>query len=321
MKKLYIIFILIALWIGTSIITFKSISKHIESKDISLKKEIRKNIKTIFENQSDGNVIVTSDCGYFDSPVHGAKVQNFKRAQIPPRPKMDNYKNVGGISPEAFEYELTDWNEKYGDVATLWNLNWGANDVNHKDDEGWNIVAIQCYGTDDSIIHTFVKFPYQVALKRTEWGNYYTVPQAVAEAFNFYANNPDSGISDRFEKGAMHKIWNKIYDCQNEYYGIYRNDDVHDWHGGTSIPGEPPAKEGGAVENGWMHNGYYRVFIARTQETHYGIKKHPWNPDIIERDKLTLWSLVAISVIFLIPITIIFILIIKERKLKRECTK
>lgn len=24
-------------------------------------------------------------------------------------------------------------------------------------------------------------------------------------------------------------------------------------------------------ENGWMHNGYYRVFIAATQERHYMI--------------------------------------------------
>lgn len=59
-------------------------------------------------------------------------------------------------------------------------------------------------------------------------------------------------------------------------------------------------------ENGWMHNGYYRVYIAATQEKVFGISEKEW-AITANCHKLLLWWCIGISVLFLlfiIPLTI-----------------
>ena len=321
MKKTIIIIILIAIWIFTSILAIILINKHIEDKSTRLRCEIRDKVNALFENQSDGSNFITFEYGLFDSPMNGGAVKNFKRASIPPKPKKSNYKNIESISPSAYKNALENWKDSYGDVASLWDLNWGDSNFRNADDEGWHIVGMRSIGTDEELIHTFVMFPYRVALKKSEWGNYYTVPQAVSNAYDFFSSDPKSGISDRFERGSHSRLWSKIYDCKNEYYGIYKNDGFHSWHEGKPIPGAASPQEGGPIEFTWMHNGYYRVFVAVSQETIHGIIKHSWNPDIQERNKLLLWWLIGIAVIFLTPIIFIYIKIHKEGKVKSENIK
>ena len=321
MKRSVKLLLLFVLWIGASITTIILINKHIENKDSRLRCEIRDKINALFENQSNGSNFITFEYGLFDSPMNGCAVKNFKRASIPPKPKKSDFKNIEIISPEAYKEALAEWENSYGDVASLWDLNWGDSNYKNTDDEGWNIVGMRSMGTDEELIHTFVLFPYRVALKKSEWGNYYTVPQAVADAFDFFSSDPKSGISDRFERGSHSRLWSKIDDCRNEYYGIYKNDNVHSWYHGTPIPGAAFPQDGGPIEYTWMHNGYYRVFVAVSQETFHGIMKHSWNPDIQERNKLLLWWLIGIAVIFLTPIIYIFAIIHKESKVKSETIK
>lgn len=55
-----------------------------------------------------------------------------------------------------------------------------------------------------------------------------------------------------------------------------------------------------------MHNGYYRVYIAATQEKVFGISEKEW-AITANRHKLLLWWCIGISVLFLlfiIPLTI-----------------
>lgn len=312
---------LILVWIASSVTAVLLINKHIEDKDNRLRHEIRNGIEKIFENQSDGNAFITFDYGLFDSPMNGGRVKNFKKTQIPPKPNKSTIEKSEFSSLLNYDDLLERWKEDYEDIASLWSLNWGSNDFKEREDGGWHIVGIRCHGTDESFIHTFVLFPYQVGLKRSEWGNFYTVPQAVAEAFEFYTTNPKSGISDRYEKGSNNKIWSKIYDCQNEYYGIYENKNEHSWYSGKPIPGGGAPENGGPIENGWMHNGYYRVYVAASQETHHGIIKHSWNPDIVERNKLYLWWLISLTLFFWIPIIIILISKRKQLKIKNESLK
>lgn len=312
MKKSSIIWILVFIWIASIVVAILSINKYISDKDSRLRLEIRNNIEEIFENQSDGNAFITFNYGLFDSPMNGGRVKNFKRAEIPPKPNSSLVK---------YDDILDTWKENYGDLGSLWTLNWGSDDYRERGDVGWEIVGIRCHGTDDSFIHTFVLFPYQVGLKKTEWGNYYTVPEAVNEAFEFYTSNPKSGISDRYEKGSNNRIWSRIYESKNEYYGIYENKNDHSWYSGKSIPGGKLPENGGPIENGWMHNGYYRVYIAASQETHHGIVKHPWNPDIEERNTLYLWWLIGLTILFWIPIVILLIKNGKESKKQNESLK
>lgn len=321
MKKTVLLIILFILWIGTSLSAVILINKHIKDKDNKLLCDIRNKIEDLFINQSDGSPYITFECGLFDSSMNGGRVKNFKRATIPPKPLKSSYAKIESISPGAYENALDDWENSYGDVASLWDLNWGDSNYRNSDDEGWQIVGMCCIGTDKEIIHTFVIFPYRVALKKSAWGNYYTVPQAVSEAYEFFSSDPRSGISDRFEKGSHSRLWKEIYDCQNEYYGIRKNDIDYSWHVGKSIPGASLPEDGGPIEYTWMHNGYYRVYVAISQDTIYGIFKHSWNPDIQERNKLLLWWLIAIAVIFLTPIIYVSIKIRKDYKDKSETLK
>ena len=321
MKRNVIIWILVGSWIALSIGAILIINKYIEDKDVRLRSEIRNNIEEIFENQSDGNPFITFDYGLFDSPMNGGRVRNFKRTNIPPRPNKSELQKSEFSSLINYDDLLDSWKENYGDLASLWDLNWGSNDYREREDGGWEIVGIRCHGTDESFIHTFVLFPYQVGLKRSEWGNYFTVPDAVAGAFEFYTTNPKSGISDRYEKGSNNRIWSRIYDSQNEYYGVYKNENDNSRYVGRSIPNGGSPEKGGPIENGWMHNGYYRVYIAASQETHHGIMKHPWNPDIEERNTLYLWWLIGIFVVFWVPIIILIVKNRKHTKIKNETLK
>ena len=301
------------------------INKHIEDKDNRLRSEIRDKIGALFVNQNDDDPLVTIEDGLYDSPMNNATVKNFKRAKIPSKPSKSLWVDTDvPMEIEMYERALEDWKSSYGDVASLWDLNWGDSNYHNSDDEGWQIVGMNFSGADENCIHIFYIFPYRVALKKTAWYNYYTVPQAVSEAYEFFSSDSKSRISDRFEKGSYFRIWSKIYDCQNEYYGIYINDKTHSWLAGMHIPGASSPENGGPVGYMWMHNDYYRVYVAVSQYTNYGIFKHGWNPDIRERNKLLLLWLIAIAVIFLTPIIVTSIRIIhnnnKEKtvSIKRE---
>lgn len=203
-------------------------------------------------------------------------------------------------------------------MASLYELNWG-DDYPNQDDEGWNIIRIYCGGIDDDFIQTSTIFPYKVGLKKTEWGNFYTVEQAVNEAFEFYSTNPKSGMADRFSKGSINRLWSKIHDYSNEYFWITENQNPNSWKNGIPIY-EPEGKSSYEIErtmpyeNGWMHNGYYRVFIAATQEKHYMIQEKDWAVND-NRNRLLIWWGIGLTALFM---SIIIPLTIKESKVNKR---
>ena len=54
-------------------------------------------------------------------------------------------------------------------------------------------------------------------------------------------------------------------------------------------------------ENGWMHNGYYRVFIAASQISQYYVKENE-NLILEDRKELQVWWMCGLSVLFLVLI-------------------
>lgn len=319
-KRNIIILCLILLWLACSIGAVLLINNYIEEKEERLRSEIRESIRKIFEGQSSGSFFVTFNDGFFDTQMHNGRVKNFQRASFPPKPNKKDFtiSNLGDSDlPDFYESAMNDWTEQYADLSSLWDLDLNPYDENF----GWMLKGIRCYGWDDSYIHTFNMFPYQVGIKKSNWQNYYTVPTAVEEAFEFYTTNSKSNISDRYRKGSSNTIWNKIYECENEYFGIYETKGDLSWHNGESIPNAKLPKDGGPVKIGSMHNGYYRVFIAATQETHYKIDKRPSNPDIKERNKLVLWCLLGLSIVFITPLIILICKKIKEYRIINETIK
>ena len=190
MKRSVIIIILSLLWIGVSMSAVVLINKHIEDKDNRLRSEIRDKIGALFVNQNDDDPLVTIEDGLYDSPMNNATVKNFKRAKIPSKPSKSLWVDTDvPMEIEMYERALEDWKSSYGDVASLWDLNWGDSNYHNSDDEGWQIVGMNFSGADENCIHIFYIFPYRVALKKTAWYNYYTVPQAVSEAYEFFSSD------------------------------------------------------------------------------------------------------------------------------------
>lgn len=260
-------------------------------------------------------MFVSNDDGFFDVAYSGSPVRRYKKVAIPSKPTKGG---LAAIDPSIDEKIGDDWKQSYGDLASLYELNWGDNYPN-REDNGWCIIRIYCGGTDKDFIQTNTIFPYKVGLKKTEWGNFYTVEQAVNEAFEFYSTNPKSSMVDRFSKGSNNRLWSKIHDYSNEYFWIVENQNPNSWKAGIPIyhpegKSYDEAQRTIPYENGWMHNGYYRVFIAATQEKHYMIQEKDWVVNE-NRNKLLLWWGIGLTALFqsiIIPLTI------KERKVNKR---
>lgn len=312
-------------WLCLLIAMVLCVNFYIDKKRVRLRLELRENIESLFEGQSSGGTFVTNDDGFFDEAFSGYPVRHYKKIAIPSRPTKGNLNGIDSkMEKELSKFDEKiddDWKQSYGDLASLYELNWG-DEYPNGNDEGWNIIRIHYGGADDDIIQTNVIFPYKVGLKKAEWGNYYTVEQAVNEAFEFYTTDPNSGFSNRYQKGSNNSIWSKIYESNNEYFSIVKNENYLGWTAGIPIchPQNMRYEETQRLypyENGWMHNGYYRVFIAATQTTHYMIEE---NKKAVATDKKNLFigwgiGITILSMLFIVPLTI------KERranKVKKE---
>lgn len=132
MKRSKIIWLLITIWLFVSVGAIILINKHIETKDRRLRSEIRDGISQIFEGQEDGNKMITFDDGFFDSPMNGGQVKNFTKVAVPPMPKKSDFSK--GFPQELYENARDLWKDNYGDVASLWDLNWGSEKPNERED-------------------------------------------------------------------------------------------------------------------------------------------------------------------------------------------
>lgn len=315
MKRKFIITILWLLWIASMIGMVFGVDSYIDSKRVKLRSRIRHAVESIFEGQSGEGVFVSMQDGFFDVDYSGSPVRHYKKVAIPSKPR-----NEGLLASEPGWYEeaVDNWEQTYGDLASLYELNWGDEYPNHEDD-GWTIIRIHGGNMDEDIIQTNLIFPYKVGLTKNIWGNYYTVEQAVNDAFEFYTSDPKSGYSDRFSKGSKSRIWSKIYDSDNEYYSIVENRN----HNGQLVcapicqPKDKSyfeAQQTMPFENGWMYNNYCKVFIAATQEKHYRIEEKDWAVNE-NRNNLLLWYGIGLIVLFL---SLIIPLTIKECKVNKR---
>ncbi|OUN73659.1 hypothetical protein [Barnesiella sp. An55] len=320
MKRKNIIILLCCLWIISIIVIFFGVYKYIDQKKIRLRYELRTNIQSLFQGQSSGDAFVDNEDGLFYAKYCDYPVRHYKKVTKPLRPKKN--KTSIAIDPEIEERIIDEWNQDYGDIALLYELNWG-DDYPNQNDEGWNIIRVYCGGLNEEFIRTNTIFPYKVGLKNTEWGNFYTVEQAVSEAYDFYTTNPKSSYTNKFRQGNVNELWNKIYQFsnENEFFSIEESM-RNGWTAGKPIyiPKNKSYDEAQRVmpyENGWMHNGYYRVYIAATQERVFGIKEQEWAVSA-NRNQLLLWWCVGVSLLFLLLIAPFTIRQIKSHKKKSE---
>jgi hypothetical protein len=300
MKRIYIIALLLILWAVGLVSIFFGVNTFIDKKKMTLRRELKDNVSSLFQGQDSGEMLVSNDDGFFFTEFSNYP-RHYKKVKYP--------KYNGSASVDStFSDQLTDI---YKGVSSIFELNWGDEYPNNQD-EGWNIVRVYCSGTDDEFIQTNVIFPYKVELKRTEWGNYCTVEQAVREAYEFYTTNPKSNFSARHKEGKCNAIWDEIYECcgNNEFYTIVEKK-RNGYTLGTPIyrPKDKSYDEAQRIspyENGWMENGFYRVYIAATQYEVFGLEEKE-RAISANRNNLLMWWSVVISLLlfaFIIPLSV-----------------
>ena len=314
MKRTTIIGIAFATYVVAMIGMFFGVEKYIESKDNRLRREMHDKIDELFQGRKQ----------YVDVAYSGYKV-GYEKVPIPTLPKpskdlinADTTGLLGSISKEiGNEYE-----DNYGKLTKMYRTHYLRSDWDSDFDyeDGWNLVVLE---HDYEGVYKTCIFPYAVGYFKQDYyfGDSYlpSLASAVNDAFEFYTTNNKSSYYGSFEKGCFNRVWSQINDAQNEYY--YMSEDKtsrFNIMGKPLFEKHPTDGKYHSYQNGYMYNGFYKVFIASTQPQTYTIKKRGWRPD--EQDKKNLWIYWAIGLTVLLLIVVIPLWIIeaKHNKIKEE---
>lgn len=95
--------------------------RYIDNKTDRLHSEIADSIRTLFEGQeSSGQYYNALNSGFFDDVFSGCSVKHYKEIPIP------NYSS-SSFEKQLEKRHLEDWKDSYGDLSSLYLLNWGIN--------------------------------------------------------------------------------------------------------------------------------------------------------------------------------------------------
>lgn len=146
-----------------------------------------------------------------------------------------------------------------------------------------------------------------------------SVDSAVNDAFEFFTSNEKSTYYSTFEKGSVDRVWSAIYDAQNEYYYMAEDERPRFNRIGSPLFEEYP-KDGKYhnVQNGYMYNGLYKVFVASTQPKTWTIKKWYYEPDEKDKKDLLMYWTIGITTILLFVVIPLWMIEAKHKKIKDE---
>lgn len=321
MKRGNIIALAFVTYLVAMIAMFFGVNFYIKSKDNRLKGEMYKAISNAFEGRDEVVGLTYS----------GHRVE-YDKMNIPLSPaqlaKMDKSKISQLLSPlESMEIEYMadrkekEWKENYGDLYKMYQLRWKDN---IRKEDGWCLSV--CENNKDGVSLSYI-FPYAVGYKKQEWSDFYSyapsVQGAVNEAFDFFTNNDKSQYYGMYEKNSVDNLWSKLHAASesNEYYYLEEDETPRRWVVGTRIDPEIMEKNGREVcpiKNGSMSNGFFRVFIGRTQPATYSVKKYEWGPDERDRKKMWLYWSIGLTVLLLLVVIPLWIIGAKRQKIKDE---
>lgn len=299
MKRTIVIAIVIISYIVTMVVMYFGVNCYVKKKDNRLRNELNSFLK---ENEFKK---------YIDIYCYGHKIK-FERIRIPTK-----YVPADG-SIDRFFWNSEEYNEhyydNYNDIIKLYKIGTAKGYC----DNGWHLIETTIY--DDRISERKL-YPYAVGEKETDFQyiDYkLDIQEAIENAFDF-CKNKSSDISKHFEEGSYEKVWKDIHKVENEYYQFEKDSDL------AIIPDSYPLFECYPYDGkkdpsqaGCLQNGLYKVYLATSPYTTYGIKKYCWNPDIEEREKLhKIWSIIL--TIIMLSITIpLGISNAKHRRISKE---
>ena len=323
MKRGTILRVAFIVYIVAMIGMFIGVDQYVKAKDQRLRTEIHEKIDEIFAGRKQ----------YVDISYSGYKV-GYERVSIPEKPKPLGHhdEEINKFYEEMNRKSMDAWTENYGNLTRLYRTHYKRSDWASPSDykDGWNLVILE--HDYEGVYETWI-FPYAVGYIKQENSWFYdfapSVPSAVNEAFDFYTKNEKSVYYGSFEKGCVERVWTEIFDAGNKYYYMAKDERPRFNRSGSPLFEQKPTNnQYFPYQNGYMYNGYYKVFVAATQPQTYSIKKREWNPDEIDKKDLWLyWSigLTTLLLIVVIPLAVIQRKHNKEKdeslydKLKRLC--
>lgn len=306
MKIRTIIILTIVGYIIALVAIFFGVQEYITNKDNRLRKDIHDKIDEIFAHQN----------RFVDVAYSGYKVGS-ERIDIPKKPKKTGQQNeeIKKLIGDFDKKKLKEWQDYYGDLYKMYRVFYKRSDWEDRYDyeDGWNLVIME--HDRDGVYQQWI-FPYAVGYKKQDYQWEYSylpsIKSAVYEAFDFYIKNSKSEFYKDFREGSINEAWKKIYNASNEYY--HMEEDVNPrfhYPVFNNLFGEPfenylEESSKSPIRYGYMHNGYYRVFIAATQPVTYTIRK--WRSDEKEKNALWCYWSIGLTILFfliLIPLCII----------------
>lgn len=313
MKRGNIIALAFVAYLVAMVAMFFGVNSYITSKDNRLRNEIHDKIDELFASRNQ----------YVDVAYSGYKV-GYEKVSIPAKPKPmglqdeESKKVIGDMDKIA----LNNWNENYGNLTKMYRTHYKRSDWSgpYNYEDGWNLCILE--HDYEGVYQTWL-FPYAVGYLKQDYyfGESYlpSVASAVNEAFEFYTTNDKSTYYSTFEKGSVNKAWSSIYDADNEYYYM-AEDEIPRFNRMGSPLFEQYTTDGKyhAYQNGYMYNGYYKVFIASTQPKTWTIKKYAWGPDEQDRKDLWLYWSIGLTVLLLLVVIPLWVIDVKHQKIKDE---
>ena len=313
MKRKTIIGIAFLAYIAAMLGMYFGVDQYIKSKDNRLRADILSKIDEIFAGRK----------RFVDIAYSGYKV-GYESVAIPSRPKALNLQDaeskrvLGDLDKKA----SNTWEDTYGNLTHMYRIHYKSSDwVTPNDyEDGWNFVVLE--KDFDGVYQSWI-FPYAVGYIQQEYdfGGAYlpSVASAVNGAFEFYTTNQKSAFYDSFEKGCNDRIWSALYDAQNEYYHLEEDKSPRIQRMGTPLF-EKYANDGKnhAYQNGFMYNGFYKVFIASTQPKTWSIRKYEYNPDVQDKEERWKYWAIGLTLLLLLVVIPLWIVDSKHQKVKDE---
>ena len=313
MKRGTIIGIAFIVYIVAMAGMFLGVDAYVKSKDKRLRNEMHNKIKALFEDRRQ----------YVDIAYSGYKV-GYEIVSIPAKPKPvvlqdeESKKVLGDMNKEA----LKTWNDNYGNLNKMYRTHYKKSDWAGPYDyeDGWNLCILE--HDYEGVYQTWI-FPYAVGYIKQDYylGDNYlpSVDSAVNDAFEFFTSNEKSTYYSTFEKGSVDRVWSAIYDAQNEYYYMAEDERPRFNRIGSPLFEEYP-KDGKYhnVQNGYMYNGLYKVFVASTQPKTWTIKKWYYEPDEKDKKDLLMYWTIGITTILLFVVIPLWMIEAKHKKIKDE---
>lgn len=172
-------------------------------------------------------------------------------------------------------------------------------------------------------------FPYAVGFYTPNYDLGYeyspSVEDAINEAYDFFTTNSKYKL-EHYNKNINTRVFDEIIQS-NEYYHIAKGATEYGEinRAGTTLFCENDSIKKNNLrtmtpdlyEYTYMYNGYYKVFIAKSQPIAYSIQKFNWNPDVCERNELLIkWTIIISSIFILLEIGLIVLEVKRRRQFK-----